>query len=216
MESTISKWAGMGLLFVWLAGCATLTEGPEGETLAPEAKAELDELNARFKKDSDGDGAPDTIEQIAGTDPKDAKSRPPMKQRKVPRDPKSVECPYGWNKYFTICILSSRNIWGYSATARYQIAHTLCRHLGEYYEVPTRVATHEDLGYIYATVPHLAQNFNPKGKWLGNTVDDDRVLCGNRKIDRPYDSDITNFEGECNKNGDREYWCAFDLDLYTP
>lgn len=216
MKSSIKRLAGVGFLCASLAGCAQLTEKPEGQTLTPDARAELDELKAQLGKDSDGDGAPDHIEHIAGTDPQDAKSRPAERKGKVPRGARSNECPSGWDYRFTICIASSDDFYGYYSARTYRVAHYYCRDLGDYYGVPARVATHEDLSYIYTTVPNLAHYYNPKGKWIGNIVGDDRVLCGNRTIDRPYDGDIDNFEGTCDKRGQRKYWCAFDLDLYVP
>lgn len=42
-----------------------------------------------------------------------------------------------------------------------------------------RVATYEDLYYLYIH-SGLDASYNPSGKWIGNMVGDDRVLCGNR------------------------------------
>jgi hypothetical protein len=75
-----------------------------------------------------------------------------------------------------------------------------------------RVATYEDLYYLYVSTS-MDATYNPKGRWLGDFVDDDDILCGNKDITSNNDPDIFNFEGNCNKNATRTFWCAHDDDL---
>ena len=47
--------------------------------------------------------------------------------------------------------------------------------------------------------------------WIGPDLSaDDNALCGNRDITFDGDPDRTNFEGTCNKNDVRAYFCAHD------
>ena len=97
---------------------------------------------------------------------------------------------------------------------RYDRASVSCRNKGG------RVCSYEDLFYIYHEVPEWARYWNPSGKWLGDFTRDDKVLCGNKTVssytlspyDNDTDSDIWNFEGECNKKDSRKYYCCSDLD----
>ena len=61
-----------------------------------------------------------------------------------------------------------------------------------------RVCKYEDLFAVYYFTSWEGF-FNPKGKWIGNMVDDDRVFCGNKDVTFNGDSDANNFEGKCNK-----------------
>ena len=73
-----------------------------------------------------------------------------------------------------------------------------------------RIATYGDLYYLYLNTTADA-TYNPNGKWLGeDLIQDDNALCGNRDITANGDSDQENFEGTCNKNDSRSYWCAHD------
>jgi hypothetical protein len=151
--------------------------------------------------DSDKDGVPDLVEQTTGTDLDDATS--------FPRDTRERgECPTGWNKRDMRCF-SGLNWYRTYASA---VVH--CRGMEWYYRVPIRVATHEDLSYLYMSYPTLAPSYNPQGHWIGNIVGDDRVLCGNRAITSPTDEHIRNFEGTCNKSNQRRFWCVMELSLY--
>jgi len=85
----------------------------------------------------------------------------------------------------------------------YQNASALCR------DELSHVCTYEDLTYIYFRTTADA-TYNPDGRWIGNMTGDDQVLCGNRTINVNNDADITNFEGTCNKNNNRAYWCCHD------
>lgn len=72
------------------------------------------------------------------------------------------------------------------------------------------VASYGDLYYLYVNTVFDA-NYNPNGRWLGPDLSgDDQALCGNRDITFNGDVDRENFEGTCNKNDSRTYWCAHD------
>jgi hypothetical protein len=85
----------------------------------------------------------------------------------------------------------------------YANADTLCRDIG------ARVADYGDLRYLYVRTG-LDAAFNANGRWIGNVVGDDRVLCGNRNISADNHPDIANFEGTCNRFDQRSYWCAYE------
>lgn len=73
------------------------------------------------------------------------------------------------------------------------------------------VCTYEDLTYLYYA-SSLDATYNPKDKWIGNMIDDDTVMCGNKTISSDGDSDIYNFEGTCSKTDKLAYWCCHDDD----
>jgi hypothetical protein len=124
------------------------------------------------------------------------------------------------NASFAECDWLSRNRWFYGtddngdmppdlliswppcAGERYDVASANCRDVG------ARVCKYEDLFavYYYATWDGA---FNPYGMWIGNMVDDDRVLCGNRAVTYDDDPDYKNFEGTCNKADTRQYYCCY-------
>jgi hypothetical protein len=87
----------------------------------------------------------------------------------------------------------------------YEHASLMCK------RVSARVCTYEDFYAIYAATPWAAY-FNPNGKWIGNMVGDDDVLCGNKDVTYDGDPDVDNFEGVCNKHDAREYFCCRDTD----
>ena len=72
-----------------------------------------------------------------------------------------------------------------------------------------RVASYGDLRYLYERST-LDSSYNPSGRWIGNFVGDDTVLCGNRSITFDGDPDTGNFEGQCDRFGVRQFWCAHD------
>lgn len=91
--------------------------------------------------------------------------------------------------------------------AQFDTAMRLCRNQFG------RVATYGDLYYLYINTG-LDANYSPNGKWLGEDLSaDDLALCGNRDITVNGDGDQENFEGTCNKNDVRPYWCAHDDNL---
>jgi len=85
----------------------------------------------------------------------------------------------------------------------YANAMTYCR------DRSSRVASYGDLRYLYVRTSVDAA-YNPNGRWLGNFVDDDRALCGNRAVSSDNDADIGNFEGTCSRFDNRSFWCAYD------
>ena len=86
---------------------------------------------------------------------------------------------------------------------RYDEAQRLCR------DKRGRVATYEDLFYLFRNTASDV-SYNPYGRWIGNLVQDDGVLCGNADINYDDDPEIWNFEGTCNKTDNRQYWCTHD------
>jgi hypothetical protein len=85
----------------------------------------------------------------------------------------------------------------------YANAMTYCR------DRRSRVASYGDLRYLYVRTAVDAA-YNPKSRWIGNFVDDDHALCGNRSITYDNDPDIGNFEGTCRRFDNRSFWCAYD------
>lgn len=73
----------------------------------------------------------------------------------------------------------------------------------------SHVASYGDLRYLFVRTAVDAA-YNPSGRWIGNLVDDDRALCGNRAITYDNDPDIGNFEGKCSRFDNRSFWCAYD------
>ncbi|NJK33285.1 MAG: hypothetical protein HC927_13290 [Deltaproteobacteria bacterium] len=74
-----------------------------------------------------------------------------------------------------------------------------------------RVCTYEDITYLYRNTSNDA-NYNPLGVMLGNLIDDDTVICGNRSVTFNNDPDVSNFEGPCGKSIPRPFWCCHDDD----
>lgn len=111
----------------------------------------------------------------------------------------SDECQSGFTAVGTrVCISSNA-----AAPRTFANAQVYCR------DRRARVADYGDLRYVFVRSA-LDPAYNPQGRWIGNFVDDDRVLCGNRQVSSDGDSDIGNFEGTCNRFNNREFWCAYD------
>lgn len=144
--------------------------------------------------DADGDSFPDLTEQLGGTDLLDPSDPGPGE----PLFP-ATSCRAGFIQAGSrLCITQ-----GVQNAARYRIAARNCRNQRG------QVCTYEDLTYLYYS-SGLDANYNPDGAWLGTMVGDDEVLCGNKDITFNNDPDIVNFEGTCNKNDTRAYWCCHD------
>lgn len=90
------------------------------------------------------------------------------------------------------------------AGAWYELAALRCKREN------ARVCTYEDYYAIYAGTG-WSEFFNVKGKWIGNMVGDDDVLCGNKDVTYTGDPDYKNFEGACNKHDTRQYFCCRDV-----
>jgi hypothetical protein len=92
------------------------------------------------------------------------------------------------------------------SAAQYDVASERCRQRFGH------VCTYEDFFYLF-TFTNFDAIKSPEGKWIGNITGDDQVLCGNTAITSANDSDIQNFEGTCNKNDSRTYFCCHDDDV---
>ena len=144
--------------------------------------------------DADGDSFPDLTERLGGSDVLD------------PQDPGTPEplfptasCRAGFVQAGSRLCISEL----VQNAARYRTAVRDCRNQR------SQVCSYEDLTYLYYSTS-LDSNYNPDGRWIGNLVADDNVLCGNRNITTDNDPDIANFEGTCSKDNQRNYWCCHD------
>lgn len=183
---------------------------PVGITPAPTGDGAMFDTDRSVSLvDSDGDGFPDLTEALEMTNPLDAQSYPgsdiPTADAygadDAAADPgfPAASCRSGYRQAGSrLCI--STNVHN---AASYANAMVFCRdRLG-------RVASYGDLRYLYVR-SSLDAAYNPNGRWIGNFVDDDRALCGNRAITFDNDPDIANFEGECSRFDSRNFWCAHD------
>lgn len=150
--------------------------------------------------DTDGDTFPDLTEKLGGTDPNDATDYPgssisaAIPEKKL--DLTATSCRSSFTQQqLRLCISNVMN------SATYRTASATCSVIG------ARVCDFEDLYYIYQQTSNDA-NFNPNGKWLGQYTGDRVVHCGNRSITFNNDPDINDFDGTCNANGSRTYWCC--------
>ena len=167
-------------------------------------------------KDRDGDGIPDLTERIAGTDPENSSDTPRDRtqkaideylSQKTPRAPTQGVCLSNYVQFGPLCIWGNPQAYNW----RYDDAANLCRFLGGHFKVGNpRVATYEDLFHIYRWYSSDAFRYDPKNKWIGNMVGDNKVLCGNRHVSYSSDPDRFDFEGTCNKSDTRSFWCAYD------
>ncbi len=153
--------------------------------------------------DTDQDGFPDLTESLEATNPFDDTSYPgsDMPDADEAGDPgfPATACRSGYRQAGTrLCI--STNVHN---AGTYANAIVSCR------DRRGRVASYGDLRYLYVRTT-LDAAYNPNGRWIGNFVDDDKALCGNKAITSNNDPDIGNFEGECNRFDNRNYWCAHD------
>lgn len=150
--------------------------------------------------DTDGDTFPDITEAIEGTDPGDATDLPGGAPVVAPSFP-AASCRAGFKQAGNrLCISSATQ----NAT-RYRSASNNCR------DQMGHVCTYEDLYYLYVKTA-LDATYDPSGVWIGNIVGDDEVLCGNKSVTSNNDPDILNFEGVCDKDDLRPYWCCHDDD----
>lgn len=150
--------------------------------------------------DTDGDTFPDVTEAIDGSDPRDAADLPGGAAAPVAGFP-AAACRAGFQQAGgRLCISSATQ----NAT-RYRSASNNCR------DQMGHVCTYEDLYYLYVKTG-LDATYDPNGAWLGNFVGDDAVLCGNKSVTSNNDPDILNFDGECDKDDVRPYWCCHDDD----
>jgi len=150
--------------------------------------------------DTDGDGFPDLTESAEGTNPLDGEFFPGSEEDASDlADFPASTCRAGFRQAGArLCI--STNVHNARTFAN---AQTFCR------DRRSNVASYSDLRYLYVR-SGLDAAYNPSGRWIGNVVDDDRALCGNRSITFNNDPDIANFEGECSRFDSRNFWCAHD------
>jgi hypothetical protein len=111
----------------------------------------------------------------------------------------TANCRVGFNAISTrLCITPVQ------PATTFETAMVLCRNKLAY------VASYGDLRYLSFNTA-LEGLYNPNGRWIGPDLSaDDNALCGNRDITFDGDPDRTNFEGTCNKNDVRAYFCAHD------
>ncbi len=175
---------------------------------SPMSDAMFDTDRNMILKDSDGDGIPDLTETLEGTNPNDKSDFQGVHGELEAANSTNVEavgfpttaCRPGYRQVGSrLCI--STNVQN---ATRYPWAQRRCR------VQRGRMASYEDLYYLYIH-SNLDASYNPNGRWIGNMVADDNALCGNRSITFNGDPDRDNFEGTCNKNNVRGYWCAHDL-----
>jgi hypothetical protein len=181
---------------------AVMGDTGSGSSQTPEAKTSMfDTDRGVLLVDTDGDGFPDLTESIEMTNPLDANDYPGSDAPDEAADPgfPATSCRSGYRQAGSrLCI--SPNVHN---AKTYANAIVYCR------DRRGRVASYGDLRYLYVRTS-LDAAYNPNGRWIGNFVDDDKALCGNRSITVNNDPDIGNFEGECNRFGNRNFWCAHD------
>lgn len=158
--------------------------------------------------DSDNDTFPDVTESLFGTDPNNPDSHPGSASGSPSEGETFISTRGGFPDYY--CRSDYRQVdkglcisWDVQGPHTYPQAAAKCHHK------KGRVATFEDFSYLFI-YSHLDADYNPKGKWIGNMVANNKVLCGNRHISSNNDPDIKDFEGECNKKYKKEYWCVHD------
>jgi hypothetical protein len=181
-----------------------LIEGrAEVETGVPSgASALFDTDRGVILADTDDDSFPDLTEAMEGTNPLDAESYPGSDAAEAAdeADFPAGSCRSGFRQAGSrLCVSTNVN-----AAATFANALVFCR------DRQSTVADYGDLRYLYVRST-LDAAYNPNGRWIGNFVDDDTALCGNRAITSDNDPDIANFEGECSRFDSRGFWCAHDL-----
>lgn len=199
-----------------LTGAALICAPALAQEQGP-AEAMFDTDRGVALPDSDGDGFPDLTESIEETNPLDPDDHPGagMAESEAEGDVMgdgvdaadaaadasfpATSCRSGYRQVSArLCI--SVNVLN---AATYANAMVYCR------DRRGRVANYGDLRYLYVR-SGLDSAYNPRGRWIGNIIGDDRVLCGNKSITFNNDPDIGNFEGTCKRFDKRNYWCAHD------
>ena len=154
-------------------------------------------------EDRDGDGYPDLTERRAQTDPDDAEDypgRPAEEEAEAQAGGfPTAACRPGFRQAGPRLCVSLI----VQPARQYDTASVLCR------DLRSHVCTYEDLYYLYVRST-LDASYNPFGRWIGNIVADDFVLCGGRSITFNNDPDIENFERTCLKIDVRGYFCCHD------
>lgn len=157
--------------------------------------------------DQDADGFPDITEALDDTDMLDPNSNAAIDDEidALGPDPQAAfpngNCRNGFQHAGPQLCISKK----LRPKRRFQRAVNNCR------KHRSTVCSYEDLTYLYLNTDD-DEDYNPKNKWIGNIVGDNKVLCGNRAISYDGDPDWRNFEGVCNKNDKRRFWCCHDDD----
>jgi hypothetical protein len=191
-----------------LATCLPLALGlvlaAAGAAAAPpdERGIPYDTERGIYLVDTDGDTFPDLTEEIEKTDHYGERDFPGRQQarrgQKASGFP-NIVCRAGFQPAGSrLCI--SEEIQG---NDRFADATFLCREQRAY------VCGYEEIRFLYLRT-NLDATFNVSGRWLGDWTGDDQVLCGNRSITSDNDPDIANFEGTCDRDDFRAYWCCHD------
>lgn len=160
----------------------------------------FDEERQTYVYDHDGDGIVDTPEGTDMDDPDDPDGAAVLAGPGPEQQPASfpaASCRVGFQQAGDrLCISTS-----VQGSATYHLASMLCR------DKKSHVCTIEDLTYLkYRS--GLAGSYSPLNRWIGNTVGDDTVLCGNG----PFSDDVntSNFDGSCWNGSSHGYWCCHD------
>ncbi len=214
--SNLSDKLLRGLLVLAIAAMPAAAQRAEAQTAPseqPPGAVGYDIETEEWLFDADDDGFPDVTERLGGTDPEDSNSSPLQtllaaeagKTDEVRKGTEKVgfqreACRTGFSTSsgaLRLCITATQNATNYmQATAN-------CR------AKSSRLCSYEDLTYLYIG-SSADVVYDPRLKWLGDFVDNDRVACGDRSITFNNDPDIWNFEGTCNKGERRTYWCCHD------
>jgi hypothetical protein len=143
----------------------------------------------------DGEITAEIAEQFADDEPLATLDPPVDTDQQIP----AASCRTGFRQAGARLCISTNT----QNAAPYRTATVRCR------DRFARVCTYEDLTYLYYRTT-LDASYSPNGRWIGNMVADDNVLCGNRSIPSNDHPNIANFEGTCNKADSRAYWCCHD------
>lgn len=156
----------------------------------------FDEERQIYLYDADGDSWPDVTEQEAGTDLLDPSSQPgPDPDASFP----AASCRAGFvQEGARLCIVENTH-----PAATWMTAISTCRNQF------SRLCTYEDLTYLYLNSNNDAE-YNPMGKWLGDTSGNNYALYGDRTVNINNDPDIYNFDGYAYRTDPRAYWCCHD------
>ncbi|WP_106391710.1 hypothetical protein [Enhygromyxa salina] len=165
----------------------------------------FDEERQLYDYDRDADGYSDYAESLDGTDMNDPRSNAALDDAPEPdglqADFPDGDCRSGFEHAGPRLCISEE----LAPQRRYFRAANFCRRRH------STVCSYEDLTYLYLNTDD-DEYYNPKNKWIGNMVDDNQALCGNRSIDYDNDPDWRDFEGVCDKFDRRRFWCCHDDD----
>jgi hypothetical protein len=213
------KRTGMAVLgslwLVTLAGLPALAQvdsapGSGSANGQPPGSVGYDAETKQWLYDTDGDSFPDLTEKLAGTDPAD----PDSNSLALINTPLSGGADKG-ERVDKVYFQQSSCLWPFNNPAP-RLCITAAQSAGTYFHAISqcgvnysRVCTYEDLSYLYAQ-SSVDYQYDPNGKWLGGSVQDDIVNCGNQSITIDNDPDMLNFDGVCNKWEARSFFCCHD------